>query len=62
MKKGDYVTTPRFLNVKIEEVFSSIEAAKEAGFVETTHYENSQYGILGRSLGLNRMEFAAYKK
>lgn len=62
MKKGDYVTTPRFLSVKIEKVFSSIKAAQDAGFVESTHYENPQYGILGRSIGLNRMEFAAYKK
>ena len=62
MKKGDYVTTPRFLSVKIEKVFSSIETARGAGFVESTHYENPQYGILGRSIGLNRMEFAAYKK
>lgn len=36
MKKGDYVRTPRFLNVKVEKTFRSEENAQKAGFTEPT--------------------------
>lgn len=62
MKKGDYVHTPRFLTVRIEEVYDSEAQARTAGYKEPTHYENAEYGILGKSLDLYHMEFAAYKK
>lgn len=63
MKPGDYVRTPRFLNVRIEEVFDNMEEARDAGYTETTHYrDDPNYGILGKSIGLNRMKFAAFRK
>lgn len=62
IKKGDYVETPRFLKVKIEKVFKNADNAKKQGYTEPTHYENDQYGIVGKSLGENRMTFAAYEK
>ena len=62
MKAGDYIITPRFLRVKIEEVFDNKEAANAAGYTEPTHYVDVSYGILGKSLDLYHMEFAAYKK
>ncbi len=62
MKKGDRIYTPRFCTVRIEEVFESREAAAQAGYKEPTHYVDLLYGIAGKSLGVNRMEFAAYKK
>lgn len=61
MKKGDYIFTPRFCTVKIEQVLSK-EAAREHGFTEPTHYRDNQYEILGKSIGLNRMVFAAVRK
>lgn len=61
IKKGDYVRTPRFLNVKIYEVFDTEEEARKAGFTETTHYLGD-YGVLGKSLDPTHMIFAAYEK
>lgn len=61
MKKGDYIYTPRFCNVRIEEVFSDETVARENGYTEPTHY-NGEYEILGKSIGWNRMIFAAVKK
>lgn len=62
MKKGDYVSTPRFCTVKIEKVFKCEENARKAGFTEPTHYKNWAFGILGKSTGINAMVFAGYKK
>ena len=62
MKKGTYVYTPRFWSVKISEVFRSKDEAKKAGFTEPTHYENPEFGVLGRSIDMYHMEFAAYGK
>lgn len=64
MNKGDYVRTPRFLTVKIEEVFASREEAAQAGYTEPTHYRhnhNDGYDVLGKSLDMYHMEFAAVK-
>lgn len=61
MNKGDYVYTPRFCTVKIEEVFENREAAARAGYTEPTHYRG-EYEIAGKSLDMYHMEFAAYKK
>jgi len=60
-KKGDMVKTPRFLNVKISEVFESQRAASREGFIESTHYNSQEYDILGKHIGENRMIFAAVK-
>lgn len=62
MQAGDKVVTPRFLTVTIKEVFESRKEARERGYVEPTHYENDEYDILGKSLDLYHMEFAAAKK
>ena len=61
MKKGDYIYTPRFCNVRVEEVFGSRDEAKENGYTELTHY-NGEYDVLGKSLGINKMVFAAVRK
>jgi len=57
MKKGDWVQTPRFCGVRIEDVLTP-EQAREQGYTEPTHYDG-KYEILGKSTGLNRMVFAA---
>lgn len=62
MKKGDWVDTPRFLKVEIEEVFENISQACNAGFKEPTHYQSEEYEVLGKSLDMYHMVFAAVKK
>lgn len=62
LKKGSRVYTPRFCTVVIKEVFDSEEEAKKEGYQEPTFYEDPDYGIRGRSIDINRMEFAAFKK
>lgn len=62
MEIGSYVRTPRFLEVRISDVFKSPEEARKNGFIEPTHYEDKQYDVLGKSIGLNRMIFAGVKK
>ena len=62
MKKGDYVRTPRFLNVRIEKVFKSEDNARKAGFTEPTHYNDPVYGIYGKVVSQYEMIFAAFKK
>jgi hypothetical protein len=61
MKKGDYIKTPRFLTVKIADVFENLEIAKEQGYKEPTHFEDENYEILGKHTGTNTMIFAAIK-
>lgn len=61
MKKGDYIRTPRFCTVKIEEVFDNTKVARSEGYTEPTHYEG-EYEILGKHTGINRMVFAAAQK
>lgn len=61
MKKGDYIYTPRFCNVRIEEVFENRDETRENGYTEPTHYKGD-YEVLGKSIGVNRMVFAAVKK
>jgi len=63
MKAGDRVKTPRFLTVRIQEVFENEKDANTAGYVEPTHYDHDEeYDILGKHTGLNRMQFAAIRK
>jgi hypothetical protein len=60
MGKGDLVKTPRFLKVRLEEVFSSEQDALRAGYVEPTHYSDCQgYQVYGKHIGTNLMKFAA---
>ena len=42
MKKGDYIKTPRFLTVRIEEVFEDMQLAREQGYTEPTHYDDDE--------------------
>ena len=58
MNVGDSVKTPRFLTVKIQEVFSSVIDMEKAGYTEPTHYDGL-YEIKGKHIGENRMIFAA---
>ncbi len=60
--KGSLVHTPRFLSVMLSEVFASREDAMAAGFTEPTHYKSDYFDVLGKSLGYNRMTFAAALK
>ena len=62
MKKGARVETPRFCTVRVKEVYESALEAMEAGYKEPTFYENPEHGILGKSLDLYHMEFAAFRK
>lgn len=62
MKQGDMVKTPRFLTIRIAEVFDSREEARKEGYHEPTHYDNGEYDILGKHTGVNRMQFAAIRK
>ena len=60
MNIGDMVSTPRFRNVPISRIFDSVEEAREEGFLVPTYYnEPTGFKVLGRSLGLNRMDFCA---
>ena len=62
MKVGDMVNTPRFLKVRIAEVFDNEGVARKEGFYEPTHYESPDYKINGKHTGTNMMIFAAVKK
>ena len=61
INKGDLIETPRFLQVRIEDVLTETEA-REQGYTEPTHYKNAEYKILGKHIGINRMVFAAVAK
>lgn len=62
MKKGERVMTPRFLTVKIEEIYETEKELKEAGYTEPTHLQDDNYVVRGKSLDLYHMQFAAAKK
>jgi hypothetical protein len=60
MEAGDYVNTPRFLQVRIQEIFATVKEMYTAGYYEPTHYKGA-YQIQGKHIGENRMIFAATK-
>ena len=67
MKIGDNVYTPRFCTVKINEVFDNARSAREAGYIEPTHYHKNGWTVLGKAVGNAmpgwcKMEFAAVKE
>ena len=67
MKKGNYVTTPRFGNVKIAEIFENRQDACSAGYTEPTHYYRENWTVLGKTIscpspGWCEMHFAAVKE
>ena len=61
MKVGDRIYTTRFCTVRIKEVFETEEEARENGYKEPTYYKGN-FDVLGKSIGINRMVFAAVKK
>jgi hypothetical protein len=62
MKIGDFIKTPRFLKVRIAEVFQTEREARKNGYTEPTHYEDDDYSIFGKVTGPNTMIFAAAAK
>lgn len=62
IQKGDRIHTPRFCTVHIESVFADEKEAREKGFTEPTHYHRGGYGICGKSIGINKMIFAAFRE
>ena len=62
MQKGDWIRTPRFLTVKIEEVFENRGEAVKAGYTEPTYYKSANYEVVGKQLDEYHMTFTAYKK
>ena len=58
---GQKVKTPRFLTVTIAAVVYD-EDAEKLGFTEPTHLYDKPYKILGRHIGINRMDFAVVLK
>lgn len=59
---GDYVDTPRFCHVQLERVYRDEAEMRRDGYTELTDYRNSEYVVCGKSVGLNRMTFAAALK
>ncbi len=62
IKQGDWIETPRFLKVKIAEVFEDNSKAWDEGYTEPTHYRGEEYHIRGKNIGENRMVFAAIRR
>lgn len=62
LESGDTIRTPRFLTVTLKEVFDSVDALREAGYTEPTHYRNEMFEVRGKSIGENCMVFAAGRK
>lgn len=59
IKKDAYIYTPRFCTVRVSEVYESEIELITAGYSEPTYYDDGRWTIRGRSIGLNRMIFAA---
>lgn len=62
IKLGERVSTPRFLKVRIAAMFESVELAESCGFTEGTCYRDEEWHIRGKSIGDNRMLFAAVRR
>lgn len=62
IKVNDWVRTPRFLNVQIEQIFTTEVEMRRNGFTEPTHFQDELFVICGKSTGLNQMVFAAAHK
>ena len=61
MKIGDSVYTPRFCTVRIKDIFVTEAEAHAAGYCEPTYYKGDCI-ILGKSLDMYHMEFAAVSR
>ncbi len=62
MEVNDRIRTPRFSTVRISEVFETRQEAWDAGYTEPTGYKDGHYEVLGKSLDMYRMRFAACKR
>lgn len=62
IKLGDRVQTPRFCSVTISAIYSNVRDARAAGYTEPTHYHKNGVTVLGRSLDMHHMIFAAAKE
>ena len=62
MQIGDYVNTPRFCKVRIDAIFADENEARKCGYTEPTYYKGSDYIVLGKSLDMYSMIFAAIPK
>lgn len=60
MRIGFRAYTPRFCTVTVDEVFSSKDEARAAGYTEPTYYAKDGYEIYGKSLDMYHMVFAAF--
>lgn len=56
---GMSLRTPRFMTVTIDAVFTTAELMRQAGYTEPTHNKDRDFVIQGKSIGNNRMVFAA---
>jgi len=61
MRIGDSVYTPRFCTVRIGAIFATEAEAHAAGYCEPTYYKGDHI-ILGKSLDVYHMQFAAVPK
>lgn len=59
---GTRISVPRFGTVEIEAIFKDETMAYYAGYTEPTHLYDLPYKVVGKSWGMNRMKFAAFKK
>ena len=59
---GNKIVVPRFGTVEIEAIFKDEMAARYAGYTEPTHLYDLDFKVVGKSTGLNKMTFAAFKK
>ena len=62
MSIGQQVYTPRFCTVRIMDIFDSEAEARQAGWTEQTYYEDPEWIILGRTIDMYHMDFAAAHK
>ena len=62
LKEGDDLYSPRFCWIKITKVYDTVADLFAAGYSEPTHIWNDRWDIRGRSLDMNRMDFAAAPK
>ena len=62
LEAGSRVNTPRFCTVTLEAVYDTKAEAYAAGYKEPTYYSDPEYEVVGKSLDMYHMQFAAYRK
>ena len=62
MKMNDKVYTQRFCTVTISQIFDSREDAMKEGYSEPTYFDDPEWIVVGKSIDMYRMQFAAYPK